>query len=77
LKYVGDSDFSPRFRRWAGSLLFFGGILLTLIDWHVDFNLGWPAMIGTRMLIPGLVLLFIEAMVILTARRSAKGRQIA
>jgi hypothetical protein len=34
-------------------------------------------MIGTRMLIPGLVLLFIEAMVVLTARRSAKVRQIA
>jgi hypothetical protein len=71
-KYVGDSDFSPRFRRWVGSSLFFGGLLLTIIDWSVDFKLGWPAMVGTRMLLPGFILLFIEAMVILTARRSPK-----
>jgi hypothetical protein len=71
-KYVGDSDLTPRFRRWAGSLLFFGGLILTIVDWSVDFRLGWPAMLGTRMMLPGLVLLFIEAMVMLNARSKAR-----
>ncbi len=71
-KYVGDSDLSPRFRRWGGSFLFFGGVILTLIDWAVDFRFGWPAMVGTRMMIPGLVLLFIEAIIILHTKSEAK-----
>jgi hypothetical protein len=68
-RYVAPSDITPRFRRWAGSILFFGGIILTIIDWGDDFKLGWPAMIGTRMMVPGFVLLFIEAMVLLQAKR--------
>jgi hypothetical protein len=67
--YRGDTEISARFRRWVGSILFFGGIALTLIDWTHDFRLTWPAMIGTRMLIPGLVLLAIEAVLLLQARR--------
>jgi hypothetical protein len=68
-QYVPESDITPRFRRWAGSILFFGGIILTIIDWSTAFKLGWPAMIGTRMMVPGFVLLFIEAMILLQARR--------
>src|SRR4051794_40837697 len=67
-RYTGDLDLSPRFRRWIGSLLFFGGIILTAIDWAHDFRLSWPALVGTRMILPGLILLFIEAMLLLHAR---------
>jgi hypothetical protein len=73
-QYKGDNDLSPRFRRWAGSILFFGGIILTMVDWLKDFSLSWPAMIGTRMFPVGMVLLFIELMVIVEAKRK-KNRQ--
>ncbi len=72
-QYVAPSDITPRFRRWAGSILFFGGLLLTIIDWTTAFRLGWPAMIGTRMMVPGFVLLFIEAMIVLQAKRHPHG----
>ena len=77
--YKAKSDISPRFRRWVGSILFFGGLLLTALDWSTDFRLSWPAMLGTRMVIPGLLLLFIEAMVLLHARlerRSSPGTPV-
>jgi hypothetical protein len=68
-KYVGESEITSRFRRWAGSVLFFGGLLLTLVDWRVDFKLGWPAMFGTRLMVPGFTLLVIEALVMLHENR--------
>ncbi len=68
-----DGEISARFRRWVGSHLFFGGLFLTILDWVNDFQLSWPAMIGTRMLFPGVVLLGTEA-VILTHARSNKRR---
>lgn len=67
--YKGDSDLSPRFRRWVGSVLFIGGLILTAIDWRYDFRLSWPAMIGTRILIPGLVLLVAEAAIVFDKKR--------
>jgi hypothetical protein len=67
--YNGDKGISPRFRRWAGSVLFLGGLILTIMDWTYDFSLTWPATIGTRLLIPGLFLLFMEAMIVLSAKR--------
>lgn len=67
--YKGDSDLSPRFRRWAGSILFFGGLILTLIDWRANFRFVWPAMIGTRMILPGLLLLLTEAIIVFYAKR--------
>jgi hypothetical protein len=76
-EFKGDSDISPRFRRWGGSVLFFGGLVLVIVDWSVDFRLTWPATIGSRMLIPGLILLLTEAVVVLNARlarrRAASG----
>jgi|SRR5882757_1587688 len=69
--YKGESSISPRFRRWVGSVLLIGGVILTAIDWSHDFRLSWPAMIGTRMLIPGLVLLVTEAAIIFDKRRKA------
>jgi hypothetical protein len=68
-QYVGESDLSPRFRRWLGSVLFFGGLGLILLDWSVDFKRTWPATIGARIFIPGLVLLVTEVVLVLNARR--------
>jgi hypothetical protein len=73
-QYVGERDISPRFRRWAGSLLFFGGLTLTLVDWSVDFKLTWPATIGVRLLIPGVLLLLTEAILTLQSRRKRMQR---
>jgi hypothetical protein len=68
-EYKGESEISARFRRWGGSVLFFGGLGLTILDWSTDFSLSWPAMIGTRMLPVGLILLVIELAIVIEARR--------
>lgn len=65
-----DSEISQAFRRWVGFILFSAGLGLTGLDWSYDFRLSWPAMIGTRLLIPGLVLLLMEATLIVHAKRS-------
>jgi hypothetical protein len=49
--------------------LFFGGLALIAIDWTHDFTLTWPATIGTRLFIPGLILLVTEVALVLLARR--------
>jgi hypothetical protein len=67
--YKEEPGIGPRFRRWGGAVLFFGGLILTIIDWRSDFELSWPAMIGTRLLAPGLVLLVTDAVIVLTERR--------
>jgi hypothetical protein len=68
-KYKEEPGIGPRFRRWGGGVLFFGGLTLTIIDWRSDFELSWPAMIGTRLLFPGLVLLVTDALIVLTEKR--------
>jgi hypothetical protein len=70
MEYRDRNEISPRFRRWVGSILFFGGLILTIADWSVDFRFLWPSMLGTRMLMPGAMLLFIEAMIMLHAYRT-------
>jgi hypothetical protein len=67
--YKEEPGIRPRFRRWGGAVLLFGGLILTIIDWRSDFELSWPAMIGTRLLAPGLVLLVTDAVIVLTERR--------
>jgi hypothetical protein len=67
-----DTELTSRFRRWVGGTLFFGGVGLTTLDWVNDFSLSWPAMVGTRMLIPGLMLLFTEVMIMLHERHVAR-----
>ena len=67
--FKGESELSPRFRRWVGSFLFFGGLILVAVDWSYDFRLSWPATIGIRMLFPGLILLVTETVLILLAKR--------
>jgi hypothetical protein len=71
--YTGDSDLTPRFRRWVGSVLLFGGLALFIFDWIGDFRLSWPSLIGVRMLIPGLVLAVTEV-VLFTHARIARRR---
>ncbi len=70
-----ESEISPRFRRWGGSVLSIGGLLLAAIDWYYDFDFSWPSIIGMRIVIPGLLLLFTEAIFILCTRyRTASSR---
>lgn len=71
-EFKDKETLSPRFRRWAGSILFLGGFILTVIDWRTNFALSWPAMIGTRIIVPGFALLFIEAIDQLNAKRHRK-----
>jgi hypothetical protein len=68
-EYKGEEEISPRFRRWWGYGLFFGGVLLFAVDWRADFALLWPAMFATRMLPIGLLLLVIELVMFIEARR--------
>jgi hypothetical protein len=69
-QHKGDSEITARFRRWAGSILFFGGLALVILDWSKDFTLSWPPTIGFRILPAGLVLLVTELVIVITARRA-------
>jgi hypothetical protein len=69
-QYKAEREISARFRRWAGSILFFGGLALIALDWSTDFNLSWPATIGVRMFPVGLILLVTELVIVITTRRA-------
>lgn len=69
--YKGESNLST-FRRWVGGVLFVVGSILFSIDVVQDYRLLWPSTIGSRMLIPGALLLLTEGLVVLTARHNAK-----
>ncbi len=71
-QFKDRSGFTPGFRRWTGSILFFAGLVLTFVDWSTGFRLSWPAMLGTRMLIPGLALLVTEAMILIGQRQNRR-----
>jgi hypothetical protein len=71
-QYKGDNDLTPRFRRWAGSILLFGGSALFIFDWIGEFRLSWPSLIGVRMLIPGLVLGITEVFLTIQARSARR-----
>jgi hypothetical protein len=66
--FRGDSEVPPRLRRWAGSILFFGGIALILFDWIYGFRPQWPSILGTRMLMPGATVLVTEIILFFYAR---------
>ena len=61
--FKGELDLSPRLRRWTGFILLGVGIALCALDWSTGFRLSWPALIGSRLLIPGFVLLVTEALI--------------
>jgi hypothetical protein len=69
--YKGESNLST-FRRWVGGVLFVVGSILFSIDVVQDYRLLWPSTIGSRMALPGAVLLLTEGLVMLTARHNAK-----
>ncbi len=69
-QHKGDSEITARFRRWVGSIFFFGGLALLALDWSTDFGLSWPATIGVRMFPVGLVLLVTELVIVITTRRA-------
>jgi hypothetical protein len=71
-EFKDKDSLSPRFRRWVGAILFFGGLILTIVDWWTDFALSWPAMIGTRMIIPGFGLLLMDIFITLNERHKRK-----
>ena len=71
-QFKGEHDLTPRIRRWLGSIFFFGGLILIGFDWSTDFRLSWPGLIGSRLIIPGLLLLFTEAMIALYAKRASR-----
>jgi hypothetical protein len=64
-----ESEISAPFRRWCGSLLFFGGLALIVLDWTSDFRLTWPATLGVRAFPAGLILLVTELVIVWEARR--------
>ncbi len=70
-EHQGDSELSASFRRWAGSILFFGGLVLIVLDWSHDFRLSWPATIGARALPVGLILLLTECVILYGTKRRA------
>jgi hypothetical protein len=70
--YKGEEEISPRFRRWWGYGLFFGGMVLLVVDWRADFGLLWPAMFATRMMPIGLLLLVTELVICIEARRKKR-----
>jgi hypothetical protein len=74
--YRGESEMSAGFRRWCGSILFFGGLGLIVLDWTSDFKLTWPATLGFRMLPVGLILLMTEAVVLYGTRRKTGSGQM-
>ena len=49
------------------------GLGLFAMDWISGFRMSWPGMLGSKMFPAGLVLLVIELVIVLEARR-AKGR---
>jgi hypothetical protein len=71
-KFKDDSHLLPFVRRWIGSLLFLCGLVLIAVDWSADFRLDWPSIIGNRILIFGLILLFTELMVVLHAKHESR-----
>jgi hypothetical protein len=71
-EYKGEEEISPRFRRWWGYSLFFGGMVLLVVDWRADFGLLWPAMFATRMMPIGLLLLLIELVIYIETRRKKR-----
>jgi hypothetical protein len=72
VEYRGEEEISPRFRRWWGYCLFLGGAVLLIVDWRADFGLLWPAMFATRMMPIGLLLLVIELVLFIEARRKKR-----
>ena len=66
------NSLSPRFRRWGGAILFLAGLILMFIDWRTDFELMWPGMFGSRIIIPGFALLLMDAIITIHQKRKKR-----
>jgi hypothetical protein len=75
IEHKGEGEISARFRRWCGSILFFGGVGLVALDWSAGFSLTWPATLGSRLVPVGLVLLITELVIVVETRRKSRGAQ--
>ena len=73
-QYKDRHELSPLFRRWVGSILFFGGAGMFLTDWIADFHYDWPSVLGSRLMMPGLILLVTEALMVQHKRRAVRGQ---
>lgn len=71
-QFKGERNFSPRVRRWLGAAFLVVGSAMVLADWSTDFRLTWPAVVGSRLLIPGALLFATEALIFLQARYGAR-----
>lgn len=71
-QFRDKTDISPVFRRWGGGILFFGGGLLFCIDWFAGFRWLWPSMVGSRMILPGAILVVTELFVRLHERQKRR-----
>jgi hypothetical protein len=71
-EYKGEGEISAKMRRWGGGGLLGVGLVLMAVDWASGFRLSWPALVGSRFLIPGAVLLITEALVMLNAKQKAR-----
>lgn len=71
-QYKGGSEISSRLRRWLGSFLLAGGMVLGIVEWQSDFALSWAGMIGARIAPVGLILVLTELVIVIDRRRRAK-----
>jgi hypothetical protein len=79
-EFKDKGSISPRFRIWAGAVLFTSGLVLMIVDWRTDFELMWPGMFGSRIIIPGFALLVMDAIITIHQRRHPRktaGRESA
>ena len=67
--HKGESEISARFRRWGGTILLVGGIVLWVLDAHSDMKMGWPSTVAARIAPLGLILLVTELVIVIDARR--------
>jgi hypothetical protein len=68
-QYKGESEISARFRRWGGSILLVGGILLWVVDANSDMKMGWPSAVAARIAPLGVILLVTELVIVIDGRR--------
>jgi hypothetical protein len=65
-KYIDKNAITPGFRRWAGSILFFGGLALLVVEFCSGFSLLWPGVFGGHMIFPGVMFLGTEFYLLMT-----------
>ncbi len=70
--FKGERDLSPRVRRWLGIGFLAVGSGLVVWDWSTGFRMTWPGVVGSRLLIPGAILVVTEFLIWLTARQRAR-----